>query len=120
MTHALSGERTLMRIAVSSADHYRDRPLYRAIVELLRERGFAGATVLPCIMGFGARRVLYSELNEITSLGLPVVVETVDAEERIASVLPELDRMITGGVITLERSRVLVYRAQSETPGGVP
>src|SRR5437868_9776891 len=111
MTHALHGERTLMRIAISGADRYHGRPLYHAIVELLRERGFAGATVLPCIMGFGARRVLYSELNEITSLGLPVIVEAVESEERIARVLPELDRMISGGVITLERAHVLVYRA---------
>jgi uncharacterized protein len=110
MSHALEGERTLMRIAIGGADRYEGRPLYQAIVELFRERGLAGATVLPCIMGFGARRVLYSELNEVTSLGLPVIIEVVESEERVVSVLPELDRMIEGGVITLERAHVLVYR----------
>ena len=109
--HGLEGERTLMRIAVNSMHEDRGRPVYRAIVELLRERGFAGATVIPCIMGFGAKRVLYSEMNEISSMGLPVIVEAVETEERIAEVLPEIDRMIRGGVITLERAHVIVYRA---------
>lgn len=119
----LHGERTLMRIVVSGTDRYRGRSLHRAIVELLRERGFAGATVLPCIMGFGARRVVHSELNELTALGLPLVIEAVESEERIAAVLPELDRMIRGGVITLERARVIVYRAPDATgaaPGAWP
>lgn len=107
----LVGDRTLMRIVMSGTDRYQGRMLPKAIVELLRARGFAGATAFTCIMGFGARRRLYSEMNEITSLGLPVVVEAVDTEARIAAVLPELDRMMQGGVITLERARVRLYRA---------
>jgi PII-like signaling protein len=114
--HALHGERTLMRIAINAADRYRGRDLYKAIVELLRARGFAGATVLPCIMGFGARRRLYSELTAITLPGMPVIVEAVDSEERIASVLPELDAMMKGGVITLERAHVILYRAPTREP----
>ena len=120
MTHALHGERTLMRIAVSSADEYQGKQVYRAIVDLLLARGFAGTTVLPCIMGFGARRRLYSELNEITSIGMPVIIEAVESEEKIGSVLPELDRMLTGGVITLERAHVLLYRAPEARPDQTP
>ena len=107
----LVGDRTLMRIVMSGTDRYEGRLLPQAIVELLRARGFAGATAIPCIMGFGARRRLYSEMNEISSIGLPVVVEAVDTEARITAVLPELDRMMKGGVITLERARVRLYRA---------
>ncbi len=107
----LEGDRTLMRIVISVDDRHEGRALFQAIVELLRARGCAGATVIPCIMGFGARRLLHSEMNEITSLGLPVVLEAVDTESRIAAVLPELDRMMKGGVITLERARVRLYRA---------
>lgn len=114
----LEGDRTLMRIIISGDDRYHGRALFQAIVELLRARGFAGATALPCIMGFGARRLLYSEMNEITSLGLPVVVETVDTEARIAAILPELDSMMKGGIITLERARVRLYRAPSAPPAG--
>jgi hypothetical protein len=116
MSYALEGERTLMRIAVGGADRHEGRPLYEAIVERLRARGLAGATVIPCIMGFGASGVISSELNEITSLGLPVIVEAVDDEERIAAVLPEIDRMIRGGVVTLERAHVRVYRAPVPPP----
>lgn len=61
-------------------------------------------------MGFGARRRVHSELNEITSLGLPIVIEAVEEEARIAAVLPEVDAVITGGVITLERAAVRLYR----------
>lgn len=113
----LVGDRTLMRIVISGTDRHDGRLLSEAIVQLLRARGFAGATVLPCIMGFGARRRLYSEMNEITSFGLPVVVETVDTEARIAGVLPALDRMMRGGVITLERARVRLYRAPARPRG---
>jgi uncharacterized protein len=115
--HGLVGDRTLMRITVNAIDEHHGRPVYRAIVDLLRERGFAGATVLPCIMGFGAKRVVYSEMNEISSLGLPVIVEAVETEEQIAAVLPEIDRIIRGGVITLEHARVIAYRAPGR-PGG--
>lgn len=110
------GERTLMRIAVNSAERYGGEWTYRALVLLLRDRGFAGATVLPCIMGFGARRVVYSEMSDITSIGMPVIVEAVDTEARILAVLPDIDRMVGGGVITLERAQVVVYRG----PGGAP
>jgi uncharacterized protein len=118
--HGLVGERTLMRIAVSAMDEHHGRPVYRAIVDLLRERGFAGATVLPCIMGFGARRIVYSAMNEVSSMGLPVIVEAVETEERIAAVLPEIDRIIRGGVIPLERARVVLYRpdAPDDAPVG--
>lgn len=106
----LTGERTLLRIIISADDRHKGRATSQAIVELLRARGFAGATVISGIMGFGVRRRLHSEMNEITSLGLPVVIEAVEEEARIAAVLPEIDVMITGGVITLERAAVRLYR----------
>lgn len=109
--HDFVGERVLMRIHVGQVDRFHGRPLYQAIVELLRERGYAGATVLQSIMGFGARREVHSEMNEITSMDMPLVVECVETEERIEAILPELDRMLTGGIITLERANVILYRA---------
>ena len=62
-------------------------------------------------MSFGSRRILHSDLNEITSLDRPVVIECVDDEARIAEVLPIVDAMITSGLITFERANVIVYRA---------
>ncbi|HXG45613.1 MAG TPA: DUF190 domain-containing protein [Gemmatimonadales bacterium] len=109
--HGLKGERTLMRIHIGERDKYRGKPLYLAIVELLRQRHFAGATVLRAIMGFGASSRIHSDRLEALSVDLPVIVECVDTEEKIQAILPELDEMIGGGLITLERARVIMYRA---------
>lgn len=114
--HGLTGERTLMRIHIGERDKYRGKPLYEAIVLLLRERGFAGATVLRGIMGFGASAGIHSEKVLRLSLDLPLVVESVETEEKIQAVLPELDAMIGGGLITLERAHVIMYRGD-EAPG---
>ena len=106
----MEGERTLMRIHVNEVDRAGGKRLYEAIVQLLRERGLGGATVTQCIMGFGATRRMHSDMSDISALDLPVVVECVEDEERILSVLPDLDEMIGGGLITLERAKVITYR----------
>lgn len=113
MTHGLEGQRTLMRIHVGERDRHDGKPLYQAIVELLRERRFAGATVFRGIMGFGATAKLHTDRVEVLSLDLPIVIECVETEENIQAILPELDRMIGGGLITLERARVITYRPRS-------
>ncbi|MDF3053946.1 MAG: hypothetical protein K0S19_2051 [Geminicoccaceae bacterium] len=114
--HGFTGQRTLMRIHIGERDKYRGQPLYRAIVELLRERHYAGATVYRAIMGFGASARLRTDRLELLSLDLPVVVECVETEERIQAILPELDPIIGGGLITLESVRVIVYRPESSAP----
>jgi uncharacterized protein len=113
--HGLTGERTLMRIHIGERDKYHGRPLYEAIVHLLRERHFAGATVLRGIAGFGANARLHTEKVLRLSLDLPLIVECVDTEEKIQAILPELDEMIGGGLITLERAQVIVYRPHNES-----
>lgn len=117
------GERMLMRIHVGERDRHEGRPLYREIVELLRRRGYAGATVLRGIMGFGASSTVHTDRIEFLSSDLPLVIECVETEERIREVLPDLDRMIGGGLITLERARVIMYRphaAGDADAGGAP
>jgi PII-like signaling protein len=108
--HGFKGERVLMRIHIGERDKSHGKPLYQAIVELLRKRHYAGATVFRAIMGFGASAKIRTSSIEVLSLDLPVVVECVDTEERIEAILPELDEMIGGGLITLERVRVIMYR----------
>jgi uncharacterized protein len=108
--HGFKGERTLMRIHIGERDKYHGKPLYQAIVHLLRQQQYAGATVFRAIMGFGASSRLHASNIEVLSLDLPIVVECVDTEERIAAILPQLDEMIGGGLITLERARVIMYR----------
>lgn len=109
--HGFKGERVLMRIHIGERDKYHGKPLYQAIVELLRARHYAGATVFRGVMGFGAHARLHTDKILDLSLDLPIVVECVESEERIQAVLPELDSMIGGGLITLERARVIMYRA---------
>jgi PII-like signaling protein len=110
--HGLTGDRILMRIHIGERDRHEGKPLYEAIVELLRKRGYAGATVTRGIMGFGATAKLHTDKVLRLSVDLPVVLECVESEERIEAILPELDRMIGGGLITLEKVRVIAYRGQ--------
>lgn len=110
--HGMAGERVLMRIHLGEQDRYEGKPLYQAIVELLRSRGYAGATVTRAIMGFGANARLHTDKVLRLSVDLPIVVECVDSEEKIEAILPELDQMIGGGLITLEKVRVIVYRGE--------
>jgi PII-like signaling protein len=110
--HGFKGERTLMRIHLGERDKYQGKPLYQAIVDLLRERHFAGATVFRAILGFGASARLRTDRIELLSLDLPIVVECVETEEKIQEILPVLDQMIGGGLITLERARVIMYRPE--------
>jgi PII-like signaling protein len=112
----MKGERTLMRIHIGERDKYQGKPLYHAIVELLRSRHYAGATVFRAIMGYGASSRLHTDRIEVLSLDLPIIVEAVETEEKIQAILPELDHMIGGGLITLERARVIMYRPDLPAP----
>ena len=109
--HGLKGERVLMRIHIGERDKHNGHPLYKELVQLLRQRHYAGATVYRAMMGFGASSHLRSDRFLELSLDLPIVVECVETEERIQAILPELDEMIGGGLITLERAQVIMYRA---------
>ena len=116
--HGLTGERVLMRIHIGERDRFEGKPLYAAIVELLRRRHYAGATVLRAIMGFGASSTLHTDRIEVLSLDLPIVVECVETAERIDAILPEIDEMIGGGLITLERAKVIIYRPHASEGTG--
>jgi PII-like signaling protein len=107
----IEGTGLLARIYVGESDTHQGRPLYDAIVRLLRDRGLAGATVLRGIEGFGAKAHLHTARILRLSEDLPVLIELVDQEDRVRAVLPELDAMVQDGLITLERVEVLAYRA---------
>lgn len=110
----LEGEQTLMRIFVGESDRWQRKPLYEAIVEMLKSEGFAGATVLKGVMGFGAGSVVHSDRLLRLSSDLPVVIEVVESEEMIENVLGRLDEMVSGGMITLEKARVIRYRPEEK------
>lgn len=116
MGHRFKGERTLMRIFIGENDKHEGRPLYEALLHRFREKGLAGATVLRGVAGFGASSKVHTDKVLRLSLDLPLIIEVVETEEAIQTVLPDLDRMIGGGLITLERARVIMYRPAMTRP----
>ena len=105
----LVGEQVLMRIFIGEGDRHGHKPLYEALVELLRSEGFAGATVLRGVCGFGANRIYHTQKLLDLSADLPLVVEAVDSQEKINAVMPMIDAMMGGGMITLEKATVIRY-----------
>ena len=106
----------LLRIFIGESDRWHRQPLYEAIVLKARELGLAGATVLRGPMGFGASSHLHTAKILRLSMDLPIVIEIVDAEEKINLLLPHLDEMVSEGLVTLEDVRVLKYRADQNKP----
>ena len=107
----LDGEQVLVRIFIGESDRWHHQPLYVALLERLRKEGFAGATVLRGMAGFGARSVMHTTRILRMSEDLPIVVEIVDAADRIDALIPILDEMVSEGLITMEKVRVLKYAA---------
>ena len=106
---------TLLRIFIGEDDKFRGRPLYEAIVLQAREMHLAGATVLRGPMGFGRSSRLHTAKILRLSEDLPVVIEIVDSEERVQGFLPVLDGMMQGGLVTLEKAKVLRYSHRKAT-----
>lgn len=113
----LDGEQLLVRILLGESDQWHHMPLARALVERLRAEGFAGATVLHGVAGFGASSVVHTASLLELSADLPVLIEVVDDEAHVDRLLPILDEMITGGaLVTVERVRVVKYAAGKQRP----
>ncbi|RME80583.1 MAG: DUF190 domain-containing protein [Planctomycetota bacterium] len=106
----LPKEGLLLRIFVGETDYYGSTPLYEAIVLKARELNLAGATVLRGVMGFGANSRLHTAKILRLSEDLPLVIEIVDTEEKIQSLLPFLDEAVSEGMVTLEKVKILQYR----------
>jgi hypothetical protein len=105
----IEGEQVLMRIFIGESDQWERRPLYAVLLELFRSKHLAGATVLRGVAGFGPASILHTAGILKLSADLPIVIEVVDSQEHLDAVLPEVDRMMGGGLITLEKVRVLRY-----------
>ena len=115
MTHQkFEGERTLMRIHIGESDKWHGKPLYEAIVQLLRKEGFSGVTVQRGVAGYGGSSIYHTDKLLRLSQDLPIILEVVEAQERIDQILPQLDDMVDGGLITLEKVRVILYRPAKE------
>ena len=100
----------LLRIFLGESDRHDGNPLYETIVLKAREAGLAGATVLRGAMGFGASSRLHTSKILRLSADLPLIIEIVDTEEKINAFLPTLNGLMGGGLVTLEKVRVIHYR----------
>ncbi|PYP87346.1 MAG: hypothetical protein DMF61_10040 [Blastocatellia bacterium AA13] len=101
----------LIRIFIGESDQWQGKPLYEAIILKARENGIAGATMLRGLMGYGAASRIHTAKILRLSEDLPIVVEIVDGEDKIAGFLPEIQAMVQDGLITVENVRVLQYRS---------
>lgn len=105
----LDGEQVLMRIFFGESDRWEHKPLHAALLDLFRSRGLAGATVLRGVASFGADSIVHTANILRLSADLPLVIEVIDSQEHLDAVLPDVDKMMRGGLITMEKVRVLKY-----------
>ena len=106
----LPEDAVLLRIFIGESDRCQHRPLYEAIVMKAREMHLAGTTVLRGPMGFGKSSRLHTAKILRLSMDLPIVIEIVESEEKVNEFLPVLEEMMGGGLVTLEKVKVIHYR----------
>jgi uncharacterized protein len=104
-----SSKGSLLRILIGEDDRYKGGPLYEQIVLKARELKLAGATVFKGIMGFGADSLIHTSKILQLSEDMPIVIEIVDTEENINKILPFLDETVRGGLVTMEKAKVIKY-----------
>lgn len=108
MTENPAGEPALrVRVYIGERDHHGPQPLYTAIVEAARRAGLSGATVFKGIEGYGAHSVVHAAHIVDLSADLPILVELIDAAERLNAFLPALRAMVEDGLITVDPVTVL-------------
>lgn len=110
----------LLRVFLGESQRFEDKPLYEAIVLKAREIHLAGATVLRSPLGFGHSSRLHTAKILRLSFDLPIVIEIVDAEAKIAEFLPELEKTMRSGLVTLEKVQVLRYGMEDLKQGANP
>ncbi|MCC6239524.1 MAG: DUF190 domain-containing protein [Phycisphaerales bacterium] len=101
----------LLRVFIGESDRWEGKPLYEAIVLKARELHLAGATVFRGAMGFGAHSRMHRASILRLSEDLPIVIEIVDAKDKIDELLLNIDQMVKQGMVTLEQIRVIKYQA---------
>jgi hypothetical protein len=108
----IEGEQVLLRLILSESRRFDHKAMFMRVVEVLREEGMAGATVVKGVAGFGHDRHVHTDTIEVLAQGLPIMVEVVDTQEHIDRVLPKLEALMEGGVIMMERAHVIRYASR--------
>jgi hypothetical protein len=102
----------LLRVFIGEADKHNGKPLYEEIITIARKQNLAGATAIKGIMGFGCKSHMHTAKLLRLSEDLPIIIEIVDAKDKIDDFLPLLDNMVKEGLITLEKANVIFYKAK--------
>ncbi|MER6957040.1 MULTISPECIES: DUF190 domain-containing protein [unclassified Streptomyces] len=113
----LTGSALRLTVFVGESDTWRRKPLYAEIVHRAHAAGLAGASVFRGIEGFGASSIVHTSRLLSLSEDLPVAVVVVDTEERVRAFLPELDELVTEGMVTLDPCEVIRYVGRGEKQG---
>jgi hypothetical protein len=99
----------LLRIFIGESARYKGKPLYEYIIKMLKAEGIAGATVFRGIMGFRNQSRIQTVSILCLATDLPILIEASDLEEKINRIRPKLDEVITQGLITEERVKIVFY-----------
>ena len=107
----IPGQGKLLRIFIGEADKCKGRPLYEEIIHLAKESGLSGATAIKGFEGFGCKSNMHTAKLLRLSENSPIIIEIVDAKEKIDEFMSQLDEIIQEGLVTSEDIDVIMYRA---------
>jgi len=111
----INGEAKLLRIFIGESDKIHKVPVYEKIVIEARKTGLAGATVYKGIMGFGGSSRIHTNKILRLSEDMPLVIEIVDEIAKIEAFLPVVSEIFEeggcGGLITVEKADIIIYKA---------
>jgi uncharacterized protein len=105
----LTGTAQRLTIIVGDSDQWHHKPLFSEIVHRAHNAGLAGATVLHGVEGFGATSRIHTSRILSLSEDLPVVIVIVDSHDRIRDFLPQLDELVSEGLVILDDCEVIRY-----------
>ncbi|GGR96094.1 UPF0166 protein [Streptomyces humidus] len=113
----LTGSALRLTVLIGENDTWHRKPLYTEIVHRAHAAGLAGASVFRGIEGFGASSRIHTSRLLSLSEDLPVAVVVVDTEDRVRAFLPQLDELVTEGMVTLDPCEVIRYVGRDENQG---
>jgi len=111
----LEGSARRLTIFVGESDSYHHHSLATEIVHRAHAAGLAGATVLRGVEGYGASNHVHTTRILSLSNDLPIVIVIIDTAENIDAFVPQLDELVTEGLVVVEDVAVIKYAGRPAT-----